>query len=127
VREIKLRAWKHINTPEMFNNVQAIDFKRGVAHLGCRLSSSTVRTDEESLNNLILMQYTGLTDKNGREIYEGDISWDEWNDCYGVVKFDEGKFIYEWENVCEDLIEVHDYLDISGNIYENPELLEVQT
>lgn len=70
-------------------------------------------------------QYTGLTDNNGKEIYEGDVSWDEWNDCYGVVRFDEGKFVYEWDNVCEDLFEVHDYLEITGNIYENPELLEV--
>lgn len=71
-------------------------------------------------------QFTGLKDKNGKKIFEGDIGWDEHNECYGVVKFEEGKFLYVWENIAEDLREVADSIEIYGNIHENPELLEVQ-
>ena len=69
-----------------------------------------------------LMQYTGLTDKNGTEIYEGDIGWDEHRECYGIVMFDEGKFVYVWENICEDLFETN--IEVIGNVYEDSHLLE---
>ncbi|EJC8820522.1 hypothetical protein M0906_001543 [Listeria monocytogenes] len=70
-------------------------------------------------------QFTGLKDKNGKKIFEGDVGWDEHNECYGVVKFEEGKFLYVWENIAEDLWEVADGIEICGNIHENLELLEV--
>ncbi|EAD4272513.1 hypothetical protein EJD00_06665 [Listeria monocytogenes] len=69
-------------------------------------------------------QYTGLKDKSDNKIFEGDIGWDEHNECYGVVKFEEGKFLYLWENIAENLWEVADDIEVSGNIHENPELLE---
>ncbi|MBC1498595.1 hypothetical protein HB880_11990 [Listeria welshimeri] len=69
-------------------------------------------------------QYTGLKDKYGKKIFEGDICWDEHNECCGVVKFEEGKFLYVWENIAEDLWEVADGIEICGNIHENLELLE---
>lgn len=70
-------------------------------------------------------QYTGLKDKNGKKIFEGDICWEEHNECYGVVKFEDAKFLYLWENIAEDLWEVADSIEIYGNIHENLELLEV--
>ncbi|MBC1801019.1 YopX family protein [Listeria booriae] len=70
-----------------------------------------------------LMQYTGLKDKNGSKIFEGDIGWDEHNECWGVVVFDEGKFLYEWENISEDLWEVKGDIEIRGNSHDNPELI----
>ncbi|EAA0234925.1 hypothetical protein AFU71_07785 [Listeria monocytogenes] len=69
-------------------------------------------------------QYTGLKDRNGKKIFEGDIGWDEHNECYGVVKFEEGKFLYVWENIAEDLWEVAGDIEICGNIHENLDLLE---
>ncbi|EAC5221487.1 hypothetical protein ABZ286_000098 [Listeria monocytogenes] len=69
-------------------------------------------------------QYTGLKDKSDNKIFEGDIGWDEHKECYGVVKFEEGKFLYVWENIVEDLWEVADNIEVIGNIHENPELLE---
>lgn len=71
-----------------------------------------------------ISRYTGLKDKNGVEIYEGDIGWDEHFECFGVIKFDEGKFTYDWDNISEDLFEVHDEVKIIGNIYEHSHLLK---
>ncbi len=73
----------------------------------------------------ILMQSTGLKDKNGVEIFEGDIGWDDHLEVHGQVIFENGAFKYEWDNISEDLFEVTDDIEIVGNIYENPELLEV--
>ncbi|EHQ6362527.1 TPA_asm: hypothetical protein GYZ84_15530, partial [Listeria monocytogenes] len=59
-------------------------------------------------------QYTGLKDKYGKKIFEGDICWEEHNECYGVVKFEDAKFLYLWENIAEDLWEVADSIEIYG-------------
>lgn len=87
--------------------------------------------------NIKLMQSTGLTDKNGKEIFEGDIlkitdehSWLE------VVSFSENKAMFVSKEIKRktdipesplyDLFNTDIFkIEIIGNIYENPELLEV--
>ncbi|MBC1956943.1 hypothetical protein HCA42_12110 [Listeria welshimeri] len=101
-----------------FNETEAV----GVS--GCGNAKCTLCVDWYSFDDVVLMQYTGLKDKNGKKIFEGDICWDEHNECYGVVKFEEGKFLYVWENIAEDLWEVADDIEICGNIHENLDLLE---
>ena len=72
-------------------------------------------------------EYTGLKDKNGKEIYEGDIL--KHDNCWlATVGFDCGAFY--WQAQCYKL-EAQDWQDatyrdfeVIGNIYENPELLE---
>ncbi|EAC9733001.1 hypothetical protein Y466_10145 [Listeria monocytogenes] len=102
-----------------FNETEAV----GVS--GCGNAKCTLCVDWYNFDDVVLMQYTGLKDKNGKKIFEGDIGWDEHNECYGVVKFEEGKVLYVWENIAEDLQEVADGIEICGNIHENPELMEV--
>ena len=79
--------------------------------------------------NYNTMQYTGLKDKLGKEIYEGDIMHDSephCEDCYdgkSVVIFDEKTGSYQFNNT--NLFDRLYYsYTIIGNIYENPELIE---
>lgn len=77
-----------------------------------------------------LMQSTGLFDKNGKEIFEGDILFGyAGEDFWEIVEFDieEGKWIRRdiWYNSKLDLSENNEFMEIVGNIYENKELLEV--
>ncbi|EOA7249088.1 YopX family protein [Enterococcus faecalis] len=77
-----------------------------------------------SFGEVEIMQSTGLKDKNGVEIFEGDIGWDDHQEVHGQVIFENGAFKYEWDNISEDLFEATDDIEIVGNIYENSELLE---
>jgi len=81
----------------------------------------------EKTKELHLMDYTGLKDKNGKEIYEGDIVRDRFNDII-VIKYDEKKLTFTRENWSGDN-EIWKYCrtvsyEIIGNKYDNPELLE---
>ncbi|EDN9504809.1 hypothetical protein GIB78_05845 [Listeria monocytogenes] len=127
MREIEFRAFVK-RKKEMFP-VTDLRFNRyekdAVGVSGCGDPYCTMCDDWYNFDDVLLMQYTGLKDKNGKKIFEGDVGWDEHNECYGVVKFEEGKFLYVWENIAEDLQEVADGIEICGNIHENPDLLEV--
>ena len=77
-------------------------------------------------NDLELMQSTGLFDKNGKEIFEGDIVSID-TDEFGllVVKYETGIYwLTEDEQCVEHLSDYYKYVSVIGNIYENPELLE---
>lgn len=86
-----------------------------------------------------LMQSTGLTDKNGKEIFDGDIVrttrflgradeiggfYEYEKDYVGVVKVLEGSWVIDTGSVAVRLWSEIDESEVLGNIYENPELLE---
>lgn len=91
---------------------------------------------KEDIKDYKLMQSTGLFDKNGKEIFEGDIlnvESDEenlkvsvfWDDKHALFMFESKK--YNEECALAELFEENSYsLKIIGNVHANPELLEEQ-
>ncbi|EAG3109644.1 hypothetical protein B6K91_11730 [Listeria monocytogenes] len=123
MREIEFRG-QNINGHWAHGNLAIIKEKLDRAEIGTYISNSAGAPFAYQVRPETIGQYTGLKDKNGKKIFEGDICWDEYGECYGVVKFEDAKFLYLWENIAEDLWEVADSIEIYGNIHENPELLE---
>jgi len=128
MREIKFRAWNY-EEKEMY---YADDFQPLV--YGCEtrwVVKNNARTDKGDVlvgaDNGELMQYTGLKDKNGVEICEGDIVRGM-RGIMGVCKFEHGRFFigYGDSTRLTFIYENRNKIKILGNIYENPELLEKQ-
>lgn len=77
-----------------------------------------------------IMQFTGLKDKSGKEIYEGDIFKVEGFERPRIIKWNEKLARFDLYNVWGDrLIDLSaeiEHYEIIGNIYQNPELLETE-
>ena len=119
-REIKFRAW--VANRKMVTDFHSIElFHNGKHHVN---TTTISHYDEKS----ILMQYTGLKDKNGVEIYESDILENP-QGRKGIVKFEDGGFIIEskrdettiWTTKIDKGFLKNK--KVIGNIHENPELL----
>ena len=136
MREIKFRAWnKALN--KMYSHEELLSLTKNIVMN--KFATGIYLPFNSDIN---LMQYTGLKDKDGTEIYEGDIVEfldEEVNYSHYGYEYDAfiniGKVIFShdelmgWDitNRNMDLEEVwhyREYIKVIGNIYENPELLE---
>jgi len=141
MRKIKFRAWaSNDNYPEgkMFypgDKTFAVTFFGDVIH-SSKSDGSEYCWARIAFNGLKLMQYTGLKDKDGNEIYEGDILQAD-NSEVGWCVYHNGCF--SWFNGAshwhllkqahdsqpyDSIIKKCDDIEVIGNIYENPELMK---
>lgn len=142
MREIKFRGWNKARKVMVYENEdRSSDFWDGIEASPVELVNWGLEAERCGYE---FMQWTGLTDKNGKEIYEGDIVVKE-----GYLYFDNGEPNYrasvEWvgaglcavlhcinpkkAGISDGIVEPiedgeEDEFEVIGNIYENPELLE---
>nr|DAQ54079.1 MAG TPA: YopX protein [Caudoviricetes sp.] len=124
----KFRVW--LTDIDQMLRVKALVFEKDKTRCFCGYSFDFYLEDE----NATIMQSTGLKDKNGREIFEGDIlackTDDEvinlnifWDEEHALFMFESKK--YNEQEPLAELVEDNTYpFEIIGNIYENRELLE---
>lgn len=122
-REVKFRAWHKKKQCWYALDYLILDNPTGsIKAVGIGIDFSYAGT---SIDEVVLVRYTGLKDKNGKDIYEGDIV----ETIYGneIVEFNE--YISGYSPFVEaDMDGNHNYVasevEVIGNTYENPELLK---
>ena len=134
MRTVKFRFWNKIARRFQPAGKYAIDGEGKLVSYDYELGAYQ---DPEDFSNTIIVpqQYTGLKDKNDKEIYEGDIvhyvfdgasypkeAQDKYLTCvydpdFGLFCFDDADSSYYWA-------EIRGYVEMIGNIFENSELLK---
>lgn len=121
MRTIKFRVWDKYREKMFYNGfeLRVINFSY--------IWQTIAKPNKPSLE---VMQFTGLIDKNGIEVFEGDIVFHEDGEFswYGIVRWDEHDLYFY-----ADLYHTNEFLqtefveaqlEVIGNIYENPELIK---
>lgn len=144
-REIKFRAWDEEKELMLYSEKQPYGYEWEInEHYGVICIPFEYNDDDFGGlvcwgEHLPVMQYTGLKDMNGKEIYEGDVvkmhSW--WN-AFGPAGYDSDVTVVEFDEELCGFTPMCNYdcdcgvyhsaskLEVIGNIYENPELIKEQ-
>ena len=126
----KFRAWDKENDRMIYPSTEGVCFELDDDGINILDVSGDYPEDHTfPAIDSFLMQSTGLKDKNGVEIFEGDVLTSNVQPCkmvnpikdgYGVVRFENGMF----KLGAISLVTFISKMEVIGNIYENPELLE---
>lgn len=134
-RKIKFRAWIEKGCESKMGEVTSINLDEVyINYIVCNEQNEIEIIGLAYFDEYVLLQYTGLKDKNGKEIYEGDIlkynfpydgrlkhtspvTYLETQASFGVIDF-------YGNNIPLYDIPANNCFEIIGNIYENPEFLE---
>jgi len=139
MREVKFRAWNKTKKVMVCNSPfiswcvgdGTATISEYVPHNGGYALNSVRQLSHYEFDNFIFMQFTGLKDENGKEIYEGDILgycdnypglvfWDSTCHRWSLLeRYPKGEYNREHE-----LDYLTEPMKILGNIHENPDLLE---
>jgi uncharacterized phage protein (TIGR01671 family) len=129
MKDIKFKVWdkkykRFIEGGELIYYLYS-----GNERLEVNINELGYENDEYKQSDFVICQFTGVTDKNGKEIYEGDIvkylfigDFEKKYDLYEYVIFYKGCSVFN--NSKRGLMFFLDDLEVLGNIYENLELLK---
>ena len=127
-REIKYRAWIEKGCESKMGEATSINLDEGyINYIVCNEQNEIEIIGLAYFDEYVLLQYTGLKDKNGKEIYEGDLVkiLDNVNETICEVRFEYGGYILKNGDLREELLYLEErFMEVVGNIYENKNLLE---
>lgn len=126
MKELKIKAW--LKKENKMVSIIGIDFNYEYIRYteDDNLFNENYKTAE--FKNIELLQFTGLKDNGGQELYEADVIKfnDGIDDIYGLISYDDedGTYRVSYENITEHLSDREGDFEIVGNIFENPDLHE---
>ena len=126
MKEFKMKAW--LKKEKKMVAIIGIDFNYEYIRYteDGNLFNENYKTAE--FKDIELLQFTGLKDNGGQELYEADVIKfnDDIDDIYGLISYDDedGTYRVSYENITEHLSEREGDFEIVGNIFENPQLHE---
>ncbi len=123
MRTYKFRAWDKERKEMYIFDLDSFNSDDGSHWLNCE-NNKILYYGGLEWGNCELMQFTGLKDKNGKEIYEGDIVRNEHGVLF-TVEWHSHKYVlrYAGYGAFNTEIRMKEKLEVIGNIHENPELL----
>ena len=126
MKELKIKAW--LKKEKKMVSIIGIDFNYEYIRYteDDNLFNSDYKVAE--FKDIELLQFTGLKDNGGQELYEADVIKfnDGVDDIYGLISYDDedGTYRVSYENITEHLSEREGDFEIVGNIFKNPDLHE---